>query len=110
MKLVFQLNSNALLLPTYVTYVVVMPLVRRRRGDGSLQVRGLAGLAARCATAAHISLEPAKRPSFRLLSPCPPNLMHFQAKTPNATSHFFFFFFSFVFRSSYLLHTYYAYS
>ena len=33
MKLVFQLNSNALLLPTYVTYVVVMPLVRRRRGD-----------------------------------------------------------------------------
>ena len=38
MKLVFQLNSNALLLPTYV---VVIPLVRRRRdgGDGSLQVR-----------------------------------------------------------------------
>ena len=52
MKLVFQLNSNALLLPTYVTYVVVMPLVRRRRrgGDGSsLGAGGLraAGLAAR---------------------------------------------------------------
>ena len=51
MKLVFQLNSNALLLPTYVTYVVVMPLVRRRRGgDGSsLGSGGLraAGLAAR---------------------------------------------------------------
>ena len=47
MKLVFQLNSNALLLPTYVTYVVVMPLVRRRRGDGSLQVRGPVGLAPR---------------------------------------------------------------
>ena len=47
MKLVFQLNSNALLLPTYVTYVVVMPLVRRRRGDGSLQVWGPAVLAAR---------------------------------------------------------------
>jgi len=47
MKLVFQLNSNALLLPTYVTYVVVMPLVRRRRGDGSLQVRGPVELAAR---------------------------------------------------------------
>ena len=47
MKLVFQLNSNALLLPTYVTYVVVMPFSSRRRGDGSLQVRGPAELAAR---------------------------------------------------------------
>ena len=49
MKLVFQLNSNALLLPTYVTYVVVMPFSSSapRRGDGSLQVRGPAELAAR---------------------------------------------------------------
>ena len=39
MKLVFQLNSNALLLPTYVTYVVVMPFSssapRRRQPAGA---------------------------------------------------------------------------